>query len=153
MKKILLALACVSTTALADPAALTRCRAVSEASARLACYDAITLPAPSSAPARTREPVSTIAPPPASPAQFGLVAKEDPNDLKTIQSTIPGRFAGWKPRTRITLANGQVWQITDDSSGFCDCDNPKVTVERRAFGGYWLEIEGKTHSPSVKRLK
>ena len=148
-KFLALLTALISTTALADPAALTRCRALTDASARLACYDAITLPTPAS----TREPIRTIAPNPAPDKAFGLPAKSDANEIQSIESTIPGRFEGWKARTRITLANGQVWQITDDSSGFCECDNPKVTVARRVFGGYWLEIEGKSHAPSVKRVK
>lgn len=156
MKKILFLLALASTTALADPtaAALARCRAMSDVIVRLSCYDAIALPAQANASAQAS---ASAAPAPvasaAVPAPFGLPTKANPDEPKSIQSTIPGRFEGWKARTRITLANGQVWQITDDSSGFCDCDNPKVTIYRRAFDGYWMEIEGKTHTPTVKRVK
>lgn len=40
------------------------------------------------------------------------------------------------------MANRQVWQVSDDSTGTYDLNNPKVTVRRAAFGSYMLDIEG-----------
>jgi hypothetical protein len=43
-------------------------------------------------------------------------------------------FEGWRPNERIRLANGQVWQIADDSSSLLQRRDPKVTVRRGALG-------------------
>lgn len=70
-----------------------------------------------------------------------------------IESSIPGPFNGWWPKDRIRLANGQVWQIADDSTGAVKLNDPKVRISRRMFGGYTLEIEGSAKAPSVKRVQ
>ena len=70
-----------------------------------------------------------------------------------IETSIAGRFTGWWPKDKITLANGQVWQISDDSTGAVNLTDPKVRIRRGFFGGYKLEIEGIAQAPSVKRLQ
>lgn len=70
-----------------------------------------------------------------------------------MASTIPGRFLGWKRRETITLANGQVWQISDDSSGALVSTNPNVKVRRGALGAFYLEIDGTNRSPRVRRVQ
>jgi hypothetical protein len=88
-----------------------------------------------------------------SPEQFGMEHQAFKAELQSIESHIPGNFEGWRPRARILLANGQVWQINDDSSYVRDLKNPKVTIRRGALGSFFLEIEGDNHSPRVKRLQ
>jgi len=131
---------------------LRRCRAVAEAAARLACYDALPLadlqpaaaaPAPGAAPAS--RPVADPA------AGFGLAVPAP--QVQEISSSIRGHFEGWRPGTRIELANGQVWEITDDVSAVYELDNPKVTVRRAALGSFMLDIEGAGRSPRVRRVK
>jgi len=140
-----LLLAC--SLAAAQDSALQRCRALTEATARLACYDAIPLPAVGTAVAPAPAPRQT-------PQQFGLEAQQAAKtQLDAIETTIAGRFYGWGPGDRIELANGQVWQISDDSRGVLDALNPKVRVRRGALGAFFLEFEGSNRSPKVRRVQ
>jgi hypothetical protein len=133
--------------ALADDAALLRCRGIADPSARLACYDALPLPA---APARA-------APVEAGGAdQFGREALARPApapEADAIESRIEGHFEGWGPNALIRLANGQIWRIADGSRGVHNIDNPKVRVRRGAFGAYYIEFEGRNQSPRVTRVQ
>ena len=151
----------------ADETALRRCRAIAEAPARLACYDSIPLgaagtrPSPS-APAASTPPKGAPAvaarPAPAAPGpaeRFGLEdkAQRPADDLETIASYIPGHFEGWRPRMHIRLANGQVWQVIDDSTRFLSLENPKVVVRRGMLGAFFLDIENDNRSPRVRRVQ
>lgn len=166
--RALLLLLLVSSAALADDAGLLRCRAIKDSAARLACYDALVVPSAQGKAAATPAPASTSAPaspPPAASAsapqarppekveQFGLQQKDREVALDAIDSTIAGKFEGWGPRDQIKLANGQVWQIADDSKGYHDIVNPQVRVRRGALGAYYLEIQGTNRSPRVTRVR
>ena len=105
---------------------------------------ALVLPAPP-------EPVAPAAAAPMPAARFGLEAPRA--DIAAINSRIVGVMDGWGPRTRFKLANGQVWQVTDDSSGAYDLKDPQVTVRRAAFGSFVLEIEGANRTPRVRRVE
>jgi len=124
---------------------LRRCRLLSDANARLACYDAIALPAPGSAraPAPAKE----------TPAQFGLVGTQRQVSLDAVESRIPGNFEGWNARSRIALENGQVWQIDDDSRAILELRNPKARVRRGLLGSFFAEIEGVLQTPRVRRVR
>ena len=139
-----------------DAASMLRCRALVEAEARLRCYDAIPLPPAGRAAATNNVGTSTagVSPSPArqTPEQFGVEYKAVDTRLETIESLITGPFLGWEPRGRIILANGQVWQVVDDSRGVMELSNPKVTVRRGALGAFYLEIAGTNRSPKVKRV-
>lgn len=139
----LLSLALLAGTAQADDASLLRCRALADARARLECYDAIAVAATPAAEAQPREGV----------ARFGLPAKAAELEPESIESTVLGDFDGWRPNERIRLANGQVWQITDDSRGAVSTKAAKVTVRRGALGAYFLDIEGVNRSPKVRRVQ
>lgn len=140
MKKLLLLLL-VSGPALANDAAIQKCRTLADAAPRLACYDAITLG--TTAPAQpTRQEMEK---------SFGLAEKKAA--LDAIESSIPGSFDGWGPNQQITLANGQVWRVIDDSTGVVYGSNLKVRIERSAFGTTFMVIDGTRKSPKVKRVK
>jgi hypothetical protein len=141
--RLSLVLLLISGTALADDAAMLRCRGITEASARLACYDAIVVQT-SEEKARQTEAVLR--------ERFGLEA-QDKTAPEAIESTIPGHFEGWPPGASITLANGQVWRVADGSSGIHYIDNPKVRIRRGVFGVFYLEIEGTNRSPRVVRVQ
>lgn len=134
---------------------LRRCRALADAGARLACYDALPL---ASRPASVTEPPAAAAPAPTA-AGFGLPAA--PEALERIESRFEGldkglnngRFEGWGPRTRFRLANGQVWQVVDDSSASYWLPDPKVVVRRAALGSFVLEIEGAKRTVRVRRVE
>ncbi|HEX4859170.1 MAG TPA: hypothetical protein VFV17_09125 [Usitatibacteraceae bacterium] len=151
-----------SGAALADPAAIARCREIADAHARLKCYDAIDIGAtPRSATPTAATGIATVAPTravtpepaPAPAATFGLPAKAPDAALDRIDSRIEGRFEGWRANSMIRLANGQVWQVTDDSSRLLDMDSPKASIRRGALGSFFLEIEGTNHSPRVRRIR
>ena len=164
----LLALAAVADAA--DPAALHRCRAIPEAAQRLACYDTLPLPAGASDPAARADRPDAAAPgkasagalpTPAAPpsrAQPALAAgsfglRHEAEALDAITSHIAGLFEGWEAGSRIRLANGQLWQVVDDSRGSYYLREPKVTVRRAAMGTFVLDIEGAKRQPRVRRLE
>ena len=147
-----------------DDAAVVRCRAMTDNAQRLACYDGLPVAAPSAP--RAAAPVAaapaaapaaaTPAPAAASPSllsRFGFESRAQPDELPAVESHIPGQFEGWGPKSAIALANGQVWQVIDDSARRVYKQNPKVTVRRGALGSFFLDIEGVNPAPRVRRLQ
>ncbi len=91
---------------------------------------------------------------PETPAQFGLSREVTPSvDLASIESTIPGHFDGWYPRRRIRLANGQVWQVAEETTRLYELDNPKVTIRRGVLGAYYLDLSIDNRSIRVNRVE
>jgi hypothetical protein len=156
---LLLTLSAVAAPALAQPAgSLKACRAITESAARLACYDALPLPTDAPAAPRSAAPAQAAAvagkQAPANPASsFGLEAKAAQSAPDAIDSHIEGRFEGWEAKSRIRLANGQVWQVTDGSQGVLNLDSPKVRVRKGMFGAFYMDIEGTNRSPRVRRVE
>ncbi|MCA3017107.1 MAG: hypothetical protein ING73_06720 [Rhodocyclaceae bacterium] len=169
-------IAVTANVAVANEAGLLKCRALADPGKRLACYDAIVVVnAAAGSASSAKMPTGTVpsADTAATPAvtnaaaaaagstsrslgqaaEFGLPPKQTAVGVDRIESTIKGRLEGWQQGSRIRLANGQLWQVTDDSRGVCECDNRKVVVTRGAFGTYFLEIEGKGNAPRVKRIE
>lgn len=162
----------------ADAQALARCRALADAPARLACYDAIELPgtaptapaapapAPNPAPVATAAPVA-VAPAPVTataaapaapvaapaPRDFGLESRAAAEQSIELRSQVRGRFEGWQQRTRIPLVNGQVWEVTESSRAAYWLDGPAVRVTRHPFGGFVMEIDGVARVLRVRRLE
>jgi hypothetical protein len=144
--KALYLLLFVSGAALANDSAILKCRALPDAASRLACYDAIPLGAAA--------PVSAGPAAPAAAAQDFGMEKKRAEAPRSIESTIVGRFDGWTPSSRIRLANGQVWRITDGSEAVLEPkDNPKVRIERNVFGTMFLHVEGSNNSAKVTRVQ
>jgi len=135
--------------AVADPGpagqAVLSCRALSDTARRLACYDAIPVGAPASVPVATPE------------QRFGLrpaVKKQKDVEPGSIRSTVVGRFDGWVPGAMITLANGQVWKVTDDTDAVLPImQDPKVEITHGLLGAYFLQVEGFTNGARVTRVK
>lgn len=153
MLPLALLLACAG--ARADDAAMLACHALPGSAARLACYDAIPLDARAAAPGPSRAPAAMATPAAAADAaqSFGLEAKRAAPPA-SIQNTIAGNFAGWGPNTQFTLANGQVWRVSDGSSADLPATtDPKVRIVRNLFGTMFLEIDGTNNSPKVRRIR
>jgi hypothetical protein len=150
---IALLLAYLPGAVLADDDGLRRCRALAADAARLACYDAIALtPAAPAAPAAAAAAVASAGSAAAAPAaRFGL--PEGPDRIERVESRIEGRFEGWRPLDRFRLANGQVWQVIDGSTGVYWLDSPRVAVRRGALGSFVLEIEGVKPFVRVRRIE
>lgn len=144
-----LALAAPLALAQTEDAALLRCSQTPESAARLACYDAL------AAQARQRVAARPAGAPAAGDklAEFGQPPRPGAADIEVMESRIAGRFEGWRPGQRFTLANGQVWQITDDSSSYGDAVNPVVRIRRAAMGSFMMEVDGVTRSPRVRRIQ
>jgi hypothetical protein len=163
MRALALLLLATTTSALADDAGVQRCRAIKDSAARLACYDAMSVP--SAAPAAPGQPKAAATPAaapgaapkaaaPATPSQqFGLEAKQPVAQLDHVESTVPGMFQGWDANTVITLANGQQWKISDGSTGHVGIENAKVKVKRGFLGSFYLDIDGSNRAPRVRRVK
>jgi hypothetical protein len=137
---------------------VSRCQAVREAAARLACYDKLYPPGASGspAPAASSTPAPNVAaqqPATDGAAYFGLPQRARPGDVDSIESTVAASFDGWGPNDKIRLQNGQVWEVIDGSSGALSTDARKVKVRRGALGSYFLDFEGLTKSPRVRRLQ
>ncbi len=140
---------------------LRQCRALADAAARLACYDALPVapakPAPPAAvpaavaPASAAVPATPLRPAVAPESQFGLPTPADL--LEAVTTRYEGLFEGWRANERIRLANGQVWQVVDDSSAVYELKSPKVTIRRGAFGRFVLDIEGAAKMPGVRRVQ
>lgn len=152
----LLALAIAAGPALAQTSSpLQACRSITDATKRLACYDALPLTGADAATTATA-PAAPAVPAAAAPdpAKFGLENKiVRASQVDSVDSTIEGRFQGWGPKDRIKLANGQVWQIADDSNAVMNLTNPKVTVRRGLVGVFYLEFEKSNRSARVKRVE
>ena len=147
-----------AASAFADDAALQRCRALKDSAQRLACYDAIPMGVPS-APALAPSQPGAAAPanaPASSPTlmqRFGFEGRAQPDELPSVESTIPGLFEGWAPRSSFKLANGQVWQVNEETSRMAYLQSPKVKIVRGAMGSFFMEIEGVSQSPRVRRIQ
>ena len=149
--KILGALLLLSSAALADDAALLRCRGIADAVARLACYDALPLTASEG---RAGQATAKPANQPPAAEQFGLEGQSAPAPgVDAIESQIPGRFEGWQPNSIIRLANGQVWQVADGSSRTYDVNNPKVEIRRGVMGVFYFNIAGDNRTVRVRRIQ
>ena len=151
--KLLFGSLLLSSTALAaDDAAILRCRAVADATSRLACYDALPLGAGQAQaqpqPGEAQRSVKPLA------EQFGLEEQLLPSlSIEKIESGIPGHFEGWGPNETIRLDNGQIWQVADGSSRFYSVDNPKVTITRGALGAFYLNLAGENRTVRVRRIQ
>jgi hypothetical protein len=143
-----------SGVGLADEAGLRRCRGIADAAARLACYDALVLPAEGAVSAAPTRPAGSALEraTKALVDTFGMESKAA-SQIDRIESHIPGRFEGWKANSMIRLANGQVWQVVDGSWLFGEWNNPKVVVRRGMLGSFHLDIEGENRAPRVRRVQ
>jgi hypothetical protein len=106
--------------------------------------------APMAAPA----PAGSAPVPAAVDPGFGLPAKPAPATQEALESTIAGIFDGWVAGSRLTLGNGQVWQVLETSpAAYSPRRDPRVRITRGLLGSYFMEIEGVGATPRVKRLQ
>ncbi|MBY0237355.1 MAG: hypothetical protein K2W93_20425 [Burkholderiaceae bacterium] len=140
-------------------AGLQSCRALTEAKARLSCYDALAdqaakqpqAPAASTAPLAVAATATTTAAVPVADT-FGLTNRPK-NEPNVISGQIDGLFEGWGPNQIIYLSNGQAWQVIDGSRAVVYLKNPKVEIRKAAMGSFMLELEGSNETARVKRLR
>lgn len=142
-----------------DPAAVQRCRIIAEAPARLACYDAIALPGLGSragwgAPVATAPAAAPAAVPGAAPGgEFGLSRPAAEAVAERLVSRVVGRVEDFPTGLKLTLENGQVWQLSESATGFYNLDSPRVTITRGLISGFVMAMDGVNAPLKVRRIK
>ncbi len=88
---------------------------------------------------------------PVSEAATATAASRTTRSKATVESHLVGTFRGWRHGTVLTLANGQRWKISDDSSLFPgkSLEQPAVTVKRGLLGGWLFKVDGYNTSAHV----
>ena len=85
--------------------------------------------------------------------RFGYRAPVD-QPRSAVTSTLVGSFNGWDSHTRLSLANGQLWQVAESGSWSCQpLKNPKVTIKPMLLGSWLAYIQGCSNSVSVERVR
>ncbi|HZH44741.1 MAG TPA: hypothetical protein VEY50_11730 [Lysobacter sp.] len=79
----------------------------------------------------------------------------DRDTREPIESSIVGRFRGWSGGERLTLANGQTWQVLDTPPLVLrgSLENPKVVISPGFMGAWYLTVEGQSPKAKVRRIK
>lgn len=100
---------------------------------------------------RRGQPVAELLPAPDD--RRGLPLLE--TDPDTITSTVVGEFRGWTGMgDLITLANGQVWRVTDSDTRLrVRLNDPVITIQRGGLGGWMLAVEGYNTRARVVRVR
>lgn len=162
----------------ADPARdaltnLVKCADITDASQRLACFDAATAgaraalaaPAPAAAaapPAKEKNIIDWFGFPKSQPVtkteDFGKPAPEPaPNEVTEISSNVLEFAKTARGKALWVLENGQVWrQIDGDNTDVYapgTGETMKVTIETGVFNSYNLVIAGRKGLIKVTRLK
>lgn len=70
-----------------------------------------------------------------------------------IFSPVVGGFDGWVKGTRITLENGQVWEVTDPDRFSARVENAVARVRPGLLGAYFIRIEGYNSETRVRRVR
>lgn len=135
---------------------LLRCLNITEDGPRLACFDQAAralkdarAATRATAPAATPAPATTAT---ASPDNFGQPARPAaaPAELK---SQLTRDFSGWNRNDRVTLANGQVWQLLDEGTVIAPLKQPQVVIKPGLMSGFFMTIDGLSFPVRVKRIQ
>jgi hypothetical protein len=176
MKRILLpasaavlALPAIGATPLAPPpaksvAALTSCRALADAAARLACYDRAVDALSAATASGDVVIVERTEVRKARKGLFGftlprigfLTGKpdnaEDVADEKELNTVITAARSIGNGKWRFTVEGGAIWETVEASMGFRDpVPGRKVLIERGSLGGYFVTVE-KGRRVQAKRI-
>ncbi len=85
--------------------------------------------------------------------RFGYRAPVD-QPRSTVTSTLVGSFSGWDSHTRLSLANGQLWRVSESGSWSCQSlQDPKVTIKPMLLGSWLAYIQGCSNSVRVERVR
>jgi hypothetical protein len=155
----------LSSAAISTESGLTRCAAIVEAGARLACYDALAgratrdnspAPVPAAVPVPVPAPERASAAPPdpaVATGYFGLSAVQrhtaDQGPM-AIEARITRVIVDQSRRDYLVLDNGQTWAITQGEM-LLDAGET-VTIRRAALGSFMLTSASK-RSYHVRRVR
>ncbi len=81
--------------------------------------------------------------------------KDYRGETNEIESRIPGTFTGWQDGSTFTLANGQIWHVTDARSPLegVRMTNPIVHIRPGFLDSWILSVEGYNKTAKVERVK
>lgn len=167
---LLCAFACLQAAGAATPEQMLQaCRAISDAAARLRCYDDVAdFPRgePSAPPSngsasqtaseRVAPPaVTSSAVPEAVNGSFGAESLPPPRpaEPKALVAHVAGKIDGVRRGMTVQLDNGQTWRVVDDREYDYIGDAPEVRLDRNFVGTYWMEIAGEGLRFKVRRVK
>ena len=75
-------------------------------------------------------------------------------DDSDIEARIKGSFAGWQDGFVFVLDNGMIWEQAESSTfAMPRTDDPKVIIERGAFGVWRLRVDGYNRAVKVNRIQ
>lgn len=136
-------LAMQAQVALAAPS-LEQCRALQDAQARLACYDAISTP---------NAPIDPVARKEEQKRNFGLAERQKAPEERIEVEEVQGKITEVSGSTFV-LDNGQEWRVTSARNIYDRLRPGQVaTIERGTMSGYRLHIEGMTGMENVRRIQ
>ena len=158
----------VANAATASP--IDQCRAITDDSARLRCFDQMdraepspaspapaAIPAAPAAPAASAPAAPSAAPSIAAPAaaDFGARAlpKAAPEEPRELSARLIGKLDGVFRGLNLPLDNGQTWVVIDDRDFEYVGSNAKVTLDRNLIGTYWMKIVDGGPRFKVRRVK
>ena len=81
---------------------------------------------------------------------------EVPEELKGpdfIESSIAGKFRGWRGETEFTLENGQTWVQLGRERYSINLDDPQVRIEKGMLGSHYMRIVETNRRVKVRRIK
>lgn len=94
--------------------------------------------------------------PPAAPSMGEADLQHTPKpppEPKRMSSRVVGHFDGWRHGSIITLANGQQWEVIDDSELVApNAGHPVATVRRAFLGSHLLTVQGYNIAARVRRV-
>lgn len=162
MKKylfIISAMCCIGAVAKESP---QECAKIIDNMERLTCYDQLfKIDNPPAAqpetltadPKKSEASVVSQPAPTKDPSMFGLEHTMADKTPEQIKATLSGSYKLWKKGMSVKLNNGQVWEVISSRKLYHAIDNPEVTIEKGAFGAFYMAIEGVNRRLKVKRLK
>jgi hypothetical protein len=134
--------------------ALQTCRAVSDATARLACYDRAV---DALAAATASGDVVVVERTEVRKARKGLFGftlpkigfltgkadnAEDVADEKELETTVTGARSIGNGKWRFTVEGGALWETVEANMGFSDpAPGKKVLIEKGSLGAYYVKVE------------
>lgn len=141
---------------IASAETLQDCIDTADNSQRLACYDRIFGHSKSSNSVVSDNYNSNRTPSYGNPEDtFGAerLGKEKTNRVDEISNVAKGTYKLIRKGTKITLKNGQVWEVIENRSFSLNKTDPSLSIEKGIFSAYYLKFTGYNTRLKVKRIK
>lgn len=146
----------VGPTYVANAESLQNCRAIENASERLACYDQLADASSSAVPADSVEPEATPAATtvePAAPVQEGMPETDwKKKEAEEFHARVTKCERDPNKKYLFRFEGGQVWkQVSSRRLSFRNCDFDVVVT--KDFFGYEMRIDGENSKIRISRIR